>query len=167
LTPSQRTFNFKVADYTRINSDKANYGSLPSVSVGVRGKNGIIASDKGAVRHSMISPRLTPIVTASVLDVALNFAMIELTWNLTVFRDIPKRRAICGLERPSARRFRTRSSRSVSGSTKASSVSFSAAAEPLVRAICSPAATAMAAALICGALAFRESTSFLPVNSFG
>jgi hypothetical protein len=113
----------------------------------------------------MISPRLTPIVTASVLDVAPNFEMIELTWNLTVFREILKTRAICGLERPFARRFRTRNSRSVSGSTKANSDSLSAAAELLVRAICSPAATAIAAALICEALAFRESTAFLPVNS--
>jgi len=115
----------------------------------------------------MISPRLTPIITASVLDVAPNFEMIELTWNLTVFREIRKTRAIFGLERPSATRFRTRSSRSVSGSKKANSDSFSAAAEPLVRTICSPAATAMAAALICGALAFLESAAFLPVHSFG
>jgi hypothetical protein len=115
----------------------------------------------------MISPRLTPIVTASVLDVAPNFEMIELTWNLTVFREILKTRAIFGLERPSATRFRTRSSRSVSSSTKANSASFSTVAELLVRAIRSPTPTAIAAALICGALAFRESTAFLPVNSFG
>ena len=63
----------------KINDDQR----TPAVFIGIgwqTGRNGNTTSERELeLRHSMISPRLTPMVTASVLEVAPNFEMMELT----------------------------------------------------------------------------------------
>jgi len=64
-----------------------------------------------------MTPRRAAWATASVRPTASNLSIRAPTWNLAVWTDIPRRRAIALFDIPSARRVSTSSSRGVSGTS--------------------------------------------------